>query len=209
MRRQRYFIFNPQNCFGCNGCTSACNNVNNTDSDLLWRTITKLPPHDGDHQTVYLSMSCNHCENPPCLNACPTNSYTKRDSDGVVIHDEETCMGCKYCMMACPYDAIKWNSKSSVVNKCHFCFERLDSNEEPACIKTCFGGALSQEIIEIEDEEKGYSKTMEGVSYKADVNPSIRFVTKELNKIPKRDKSFPPEINIIENKNEERANNAE
>lgn len=205
MSNQRYFIFNADNCIGCYGCAAACKNVNQTDSDELWRSVHKIPPDNGNNNTYYISMSCNHCENPPCLNACPTNSYTKRESDGVVIHNPQTCMGCKYCVMACPYGAIKWNSRLGIVEKCHFCYERLDKGEEPACVKTCFAGALYQ-IVEDDIENKPlYKKEIEGITYLKKVNPSIRFVVKEQKEKQKREKHFPPSIVINqtgENNNE-------
>lgn len=196
MSKQRYFIFNPNNCFGCNGCTAACVNVNQTTSEKNWRTVHKIPPENKKNNTLYISMSCNHCENPPCLSACPTNSYIKRESDGVVIHNSETCIGCKYCMMACPYDAIKWDENLTIVTKCHFCYERLDENEEPACVKSCFAGALSQVLTNDINEIKNISNEIVGVTYIGKVNPSIRFA--KINYMTENKIVFPPEITINE-----------
>ncbi|MFA8341522.1 MAG: 4Fe-4S dicluster domain-containing protein [Rhodothermaceae bacterium] len=200
-RLQRVFVFDSDLCIGCNGCSAACQNINNTTSDLPWRKVHKLPPCDGDNKTFYISMSCNHCENPPCMNACPTNSYTKRESDGVVIHNSETCMGCKYCQMACPYGAIKWNNNQGIVNKCHFCFERLDKDEQPACVQTCFAGALTQQIINIEEMDETHSKEIPGIKYMPDVNYSIRFILKGEKFKPERDEIFPPVVNRKEEPN--------
>jgi Fe-S-cluster-containing dehydrogenase component len=182
---QRYFIFDPSRCFGCYGCVAACANANNTvwqdgpihssSHILLWRSVHKLPPEDGDHHTLYLSVSCNHCEHPPCVKACPANALEKRKSDGVVIHHKEKCIGCRYCQMACPYDAIKWDQSQGVVSKCHFCHERLAQGREPACVETCFGGALGQLVIDSVEVPEDYKKESPGLHHIDSVKPAIRF----------------------------------
>ncbi|MGE5342066.1 MAG: 4Fe-4S dicluster domain-containing protein [Candidatus Omnitrophota bacterium] len=173
---QRFFIFDPNRCFGCNGCSAACANINHTPPGILWRTLHKLPPYDGDHRTVYLSVSCNHCENPPCVKGCPANALEKRQSDGAVIHHKNKCLGCRYCQMVCPYDAIKWDDVSKVVSKCHFCYERLDKGQEPACVETCFGGALKQERINIENIPDSYETESPGLNHVKTIGPCIRFI---------------------------------
>ncbi len=173
---QRIFIFDVGRCFGCNGCVAACANVNHTPAGLLWRTLHKLPPHDGDHRTIYLSVSCNHCENPPCVKGCPANALEKRSSDGVVIHNPDKCLGCGYCRMTCPYDAIKWDEASGLVSKCHFCHERLAEGREPACVETCFAGALKQELVTLGDLPAEYEKESAGLKHIEDIGPAVRFI---------------------------------
>ncbi len=178
MKKQRFFVFEPARCFGCNGCVAACANANGTPVGVLWRTLHKLPPRQGDHHTVYLSVSCNHCENPPCARGCPAKALEKRETDGVVIHHRDKCLGCRYCQMACPYDAIKWDDEGGVVSKCLFCHERLREEREPACVETCFGGALKLETVEDGDIPKGLAelkKESPGLVHLEDIGPSIRF----------------------------------
>jgi anaerobic dimethyl sulfoxide reductase subunit B len=196
---QRLFIFDTARCFGCNGCTAACANANETPGGVLWRTVHKLPPHEGDHRTVYLSVSCNHCENPPCVRGCPANALEKRESDGVVIHHKEKCLGCRYCQMACPYDAIKWHEEAGVVGKCHFCYERLDEGREPACVETCFGGALRTRLAGTDELKELTEKESPGMIYIKAVLPAIRFDGIETapgtnQKLTTDKKPFPPEI---------------
>ena len=176
IKKQRVFIFDVARCFGCNGCVAACANANQTPAGLLWRTVHKLPPHDGDHKTIYLSISCNHCENPPCVKACPANALTKNSSDGVVIHDPDKCLGCRYCQMACPYDAIKWDEASGVVSKCNFCHERLAEGREPACVETCFGGALKQKLVMPGELSSEYETESLGFKHIESIGPAVRFV---------------------------------
>jgi len=173
---QRIFIFDPTRCFGCSGCVAACANANKTPGGLLWRTLHKLPPHDCDNKTIYLSVSCNHCENPPCVKGCPANALEKREKDGVVIHYKEKCLGCRYCQMSCPYDAIKWDEEEHVVSKCIFCFERLDNGEEPACVATCFGSALKQKLVDIDEIKDKYELESPGLKHIEKIGPCIRFI---------------------------------
>lgn len=136
------FAFDPSRCFGCHGCTAACVNVNATPPGLFWRHVHPLPPEPGTSTTTYLSMSCNHCNGAPCAAGCPAEALVKRP-DGLVLHDAERCLGCRYCEMACPYGAIQWDEARQVVSKCHLCAPRLDAGREPACVATCFAGALA------------------------------------------------------------------
>lgn len=176
MIKQHFFIFDPSQCFGCFGCVSACVNVNKTKEH--WRRVFKLPPCNGMSDTLYLSMSCNHCEEPACVKACPTNAMTKRKKDGIVLHTCERCIGCKYCQMACPYGAIEWDEANKTVAKCTMCHERLDRGEEPACVSTCFGGALALKTVDSVEKIDVLSKEMIGFTHYNEAKPSIRFTQK-------------------------------
>jgi Fe-S-cluster-containing dehydrogenase component len=179
---RRIFIFDTTRCFGCSGCVAACANANGTPGGLLWRNLHKLMPFDGDNKTIYLSISCNHCENAPCVKGCPSNALEKRSVDGVVIHHKDKCLGCGYCRMACPYDAIKWDENSGLISKCHFCYERLDRGEEPACVATCFGGALKQKLVNLDEIESVYDKESPGLVHIKSVGPGIRFICRKKEK---------------------------
>lgn len=177
--KRRIFVFDGARCFGCHGCVAACANANRTPPGLLWRLLLKLPPEEGGRRTVYLSLSCNHCLAPPCAAACPSRALEKRPSDGVVIHHESKCIGCQYCRAACPYDAIRWEEEGGVVSKCHFCHERLEEGREPACVETCFAGALSQEVIDPDEEAERFERDASGLIHLPEVGPNIRFVPHE------------------------------
>ena len=190
--KRRIFIFDTERCFGCNGCVAACANANGTPAGILWRTVHKLPPEDGDNRTRYLSMACNHCDNPPCANGCPTGALQKRQEDGVVTHNADICIGCRYCEMSCPYDAIKFIEERGVISKCQFCYERLDEGQTTACVETCFSGALMQVVVESEEELKALSETIEGFDENRKVDPSIRFVNDQTRAELRKD--FPPAV---------------
>jgi len=172
--KQRAFFFAPGRCFGCGGCIAACAAANGTGAAVLWRDLLKLPPAEGDHRTLYLSLACNHCVTAPCVTACPSGALIKRKKDGVVIHRESLCLGCRYCQMACPYDAIRWDEQQRVVSKCNFCYQRLDRGGEPACVETCFGGALSQKILDTDRED--HAKEAPGFTHLEEARPAIRFL---------------------------------
>ena len=183
--KQRVFVFAPDRCFGCLGCTAACAATHETPAGLFWREVLKLPPEDGDHRTVYLSHACNHCEDSPCARACPTGALVKRSEDGVVLHRDWRCIGCRYCQMACPYDAIRYDVARGVVMKCNFCADRLDAGREPACVETCFAGALGQRVIDTDDEPAGLAREAPGFTPITAGRPSIRFVCGPARPLPK------------------------
>jgi molybdopterin-containing oxidoreductase family iron-sulfur binding subunit len=107
------------------------------------------------------AVLCNHCENPPCVRACPTQATFKRDSDGIVLMDFHRCIGCRFCMAACPYGSRSFNFRDprpfinekemnsafptrmmGVVEKCNFCAERLAVGEMPACVEASNGAIV-------------------------------------------------------------------
>ncbi|MCP4679671.1 MAG: 4Fe-4S dicluster domain-containing protein [Deltaproteobacteria bacterium] len=171
------FVFDNTKCFGCMGCIAACSNANSNSPESPWRSLHKLPPEDGRHDTVYLSLACNHCTDAPCVRACPTNAMSRQEDNGVVLHHADRCLGCRYCQMACPYDSIRYNESERVVSKCHFCSDRIAAGKDPACVATCFAGALTCQILENEDEASELEKEVPGFTHYSEARPSIRFKT--------------------------------
>jgi molybdopterin-containing oxidoreductase family iron-sulfur binding subunit len=107
------------------------------------------------------TVLCNHCENPPCVRACPTKATFKRESDGIVLMDFHRCIGCRFCMAACPYGSRSFNFRDprtalddkkinrqfptrmmGVVEKCNFCAERLAEGKMPACVEASKGAIV-------------------------------------------------------------------
>jgi Fe-S-cluster-containing dehydrogenase component len=190
--KQRVFIFATDRCFGCAGCVAACAQENRTPPGLFWRMLDKLPPRDGDHHTLIFSLACNHCASAPCVKACPSGALVKRPRDGVVTLEDARCIGCRYCQMACPFDAIRWDEGRRVVSKCQFCASRLDRGEEPACVETCFGGALTQRVVDLEDEPEGVEREAPGFRHHPEVGPAIRFLHAATSDRLERTAPFPP-----------------
>ncbi len=137
---RRGFDFDAALCVGCNACNAACMLENgfqpDTRSVRQWNSQA-LPLLS----VINLSMACNHCEKPSCLEGCPAMAYTL-DNTGAVIHHQDRCMGCRYCTWRCPYDAPKINESKGFIEKCHFCTERTTDGIEPACVTACPTGAL-------------------------------------------------------------------
>lgn len=158
------FIFDYSKCVGCHACLVACYNENQTVPPISWRTINhfnkeKLPLLGFIHQ----SIACNHCIEAPCLKSCPSGAYSKDLVTGAVIHDANKCIGCKYCIWACPFDAPKYNEAKGVIEKCNFCNSRLKEGKEPACTINCPTGALSFGTVDM-DKPKGFGITQKPIS---------------------------------------------
>jgi len=141
----------------CNECMVACRRENNValHGDRRWDVhwirraqVREKEPPDESWKSVLLM--CNHCEKPPCAQVCPVQATYKRD-DGIVIVDHHRCIGCRYCMVACPYNARYFNYKENpdwpnkdypkrshgVAESCNFCAHLLDQGKKPACVEAC------------------------------------------------------------------------
>lgn len=98
----------------------------------------------------YLPRQCNHCSNPVCMTACPTGALHKTN-DGLVLRDEETCMGDRFCMEACPYKKVYFNYERHVGQQCIGCFPRIEAGVAPACVRQCPGRAVFIGYLDDED----------------------------------------------------------
>ncbi len=132
-------------CIGCQACTMACI-MENAVPENSFRTIVstyvvqQLTAGRTTAGTYMLPRLCNHCEDPACVPVCPVGATFKRD-DGIVVVDGDRCVGCAYCVQACPYDARFINHATNKADKCTFCAHRVDAGLLPACVETCVGGA--------------------------------------------------------------------
>lgn len=147
-------------CVGCRGCQVACKEWNQLPAEsttwqgnyenpsaLKWNTYTKVRFVEGeDNQNFFwrfIKTQCMHCKKPACASACPVGALHKTE-EGPVIYDEHKCMGCRYCMMACPFHVptFEWDRALPLIKKCTFCADRFASNKGPACVQTCPALAL-------------------------------------------------------------------
>ncbi|MBI3014421.1 MAG: 4Fe-4S dicluster domain-containing protein [Candidatus Tectomicrobia bacterium] len=134
-------LIDLRRCLGCHSCAVACKSENDVPLGV-YRTWVKIVEKGSypNVRRVFVPSLCNNCERPVCLSVCPVKA-TYRRPDGIVMIDEHRCIGCKYCMAACPYDARHVNPIKKIVQKCYFCFHRVDAGLVPACVNTCPGGA--------------------------------------------------------------------
>ncbi|MBU0493624.1 MAG: 4Fe-4S dicluster domain-containing protein [Chloroflexi bacterium] len=129
-------IIDTAKCVGCGACVTACNLRNHLPEGQSYVHI--LSEDAGDSK--FLPVQCQHCASPPCAHVCPTNATYVRD-DGVVQIDEKLCVGCKYCMVACPYQARIYDEERGVADKCWLCLDYVLDGKEPACVQACVLGA--------------------------------------------------------------------
>ncbi|TAK85026.1 MAG: 4Fe-4S dicluster domain-containing protein [Betaproteobacteria bacterium] len=139
-------------CVGCQTCTAACKQANGTPPGVQWRRVLDL--ETGEYPEVkraFVPVGCMHCDDPPCMHVCPSTATRKRP-DGIVTIDYDLCIGCGYCMVACPYEARA--KVDGVATKCTFCVDRIDAGlanglkpgvdpeATPACVNSCIAKAL-------------------------------------------------------------------
>ncbi len=147
--QQYRFHFDAVKCVGCRCCEVACNEQNNNPADIKWRRVGEIEGGEFPNFLQMLnSMSCNHCIDPECLRGCPTNSYIKLDN-GIVYHEDESCIGCQYCTWNCPYGVPVFHEERNIVTKCHMCHERLVEGQSPACVQACPAGAIEIEVVDV------------------------------------------------------------
>ncbi len=159
---------------GCRDCIEACHvthnvpNFDNPKDEIKWIWTEPyehtFPGQENEYMKDKLAHSdvlvlCNHCDNPPCCRVCPTQATWKRESDGIVMMDWHRCIGCRYCVAACPYGSRSFNwfdprpvlgelneefptRTRGVVEKCTFCEKRLAEGKQPACVEACPENAL-------------------------------------------------------------------
>jgi Fe-S-cluster-containing dehydrogenase component len=121
-------------CWGCKTCEVACKQENGTAEGVKLITVRENGPVLVDHQLdfIFEVNICRHCEDPPCADACPEEAIAKR-KDGIVVMDDTRCSGCQACIAACPYDAIAFDEKKYIAQKCNLCHHRVDQGLIPAC----------------------------------------------------------------------------
>jgi Fe-S-cluster-containing dehydrogenase component len=130
-------VIDTTKCTGCQACVQACNLRNELADE---QSYIRGEVQGDEHLTWYLMVQCQHCADPPCATVCPTNATYVRD-DAVVLIDEKLCVGCKYCIYACPYDARIYDPARGVADKCWLCLDWVLGGGEPACVQACIPGA--------------------------------------------------------------------
>lgn len=149
---QYRFHFDMKKCIGCKCCEVACNEQNGNPADIRWRRVGEIEAGEYPFtRRFHLSMGCNHCLDAACLKGCPVDAYTKDSLTGIVLHSADACIGCQYCTWNCPYGVPQFNPERGVVGKCDLCHNRLAQGNQPACVSACPQGAISVELVNIEE----------------------------------------------------------
>ena len=177
-------------CFGCQTCSVACKMANNLPKNVIYNHVYT---NDGglmdnaegtypDCKLVYRPFACQHCDNPSCMHVCPTGATQKRE-DGIVWVDPDLCIGCRSCIMACPYQGVRTmieddpeyyldlvvgeadapQHQRGVVEKCTFCYNLIDRGEVPACMQLCPGRA--RYWGDLDDPDSEISQAIAGREY--------------------------------------------
>jgi Fe-S-cluster-containing dehydrogenase component len=155
-------VIDVKRCIGCLTCSLACKVENGTGPGVFWNIVKDQ--EFGEYPNVkriFLPLQCAHCADPPCVKVCRTGASYKR-GDGIVLIDYDKCVGCKYCIEACPYGARCFNENRigyfgadltpyedmvyrkhqvGVAEKCTFCVHKIEKGEQPACVQACVGKA--------------------------------------------------------------------
>ncbi|ABP49989.1 4Fe-4S dicluster domain-containing protein [Pyrobaculum arsenaticum] len=153
-RRRWAMYIDVNKCYGCYACMVACAAENNVPVGVFRTWIERHVTKGGT--VIFVPKQCNHCENAPCVKPCPTGATYKRVEDGLVLVNDELCIGCGACIQACPYGARFFNPVKGVVDKCTFCEHRIYQGKLPACVETCPTGA--RVFGDLNDPESPVSK---------------------------------------------------
>lgn len=200
-KRQWAFLVDLRRCDGCKACTVACQKEHYLPKDQEW--IKVLSETDSEGLKTYFVRLCQMCENPPCLKVCPTAATFKRD-DGVVLIDQSKCIGCRMCMVACPYEARYFNyneplkpptpfsnpmpefpvpQQKGTVGKCILCIHNAEKGKVPYCVDACTMDALYIGDLNSDVMTNGSGMTYQLSKYLYD-NDAYRY-KEELNTSPR------------------------
>ena len=186
-------VIDVAKCADCDACVTACRDENGWTghgrpaTDVQWiRKVSLRDKHTGHAQTA--PLMCQHCEHPPCVDVCPTGASFKRD-DGIVLVDKHICIGCRYCVMACPYGARSFvhepvsGQKPEVprgmgtVESCTLCVHRVDRGQSPACVQACSQAMVFGDLNDPSSEIHRRLKSEPSTQLRADLalNTGVRY----------------------------------
>ena len=203
-------------CVGCQACVTACKGWNDQGygaplsdqnpygSDPSGTFLNRVhsyavQPMDAPAQTVNFPRSCLHCEDAPCVTVCPTGASYKRVEDGIVLVNEDACIGCGLCAWSCPYGAREMDQAAGVMKKCTLCVDRIynenltEEDREPACVRGCPTGARHfGDFADPDSKVSRLSAARGGYALMPDLG------TKPVNRyLPPRPKDIPQEASVL------------
>ncbi len=151
-------LVDPAKCLACKSCELACA-IEHSKSKKLTMAVCEKPlskPRIKIKSAAELGMPilCRHCKDAPCIKACPTKAITRKGKDEPVLIDAKLCVGCKKCIPACPFGAIRMDKGIKKAIKCDLCFERTKGGKYPACVVACPTGALEFKLLDKISDDK-------------------------------------------------------
>jgi len=178
------FYFDLTRCTNCLACVVACKDWHNVPAGpASWIRVKSI--EDGWYPNLrvsFLVQCCYHCADPSCVRVCPIRAIKKRHDNGIVVVDQEACLGkdkCRLCLEACPYDAPQFGAEENAkMQKCDLCLERLLEGLKPICVGACPMRALDAGPIDKLVSIYGGTKEAEGFVYYSELKPSIVFKPK-------------------------------
>lgn len=183
--KQMGFYFDQTRCTGCYTCSVACKDWNDIDAGPEnWMRIIVIEKGKFPNLSLsYLALACNHCADPPCVKACPTNAIIKRESDGIIVVDQELCLGKEECgakcLKVCPWDVPQFNSTiNAKMRKCDLCVERLEKGQQTICVEACPMYALDVDTIENLQKKYGSNTQAIGFQNNKKIKPSVIYKSK-------------------------------
>lgn len=149
-------VIDLETCVGCHACTVSCKMENQVPEGCFNTWVEEWDTGEyPEVSRVKLPKLCNHCVDAPCVEVCPVDA-TFPVEGGIVVVDEEKCIGCKACLSACPYDARYMIEETNKAGKCTFCIQRAEAGLMPACVSTCISHA--RYFGDLNDPESEVSK---------------------------------------------------
>jgi len=149
-------VINIEKCLACKSCEIACALVHSK-SKVLEEAVAESPKPQR-MVTVEpagefgVPIQCRHCEAAPCVEICPTGAIQRQSEEGPVVVEKELCIGCKLCILICPFGVLRIGSEGRAIIKCDMCLERMEEGQEPACVEACPTKALK--LVSLEEVTK-------------------------------------------------------
>jgi len=149
----KVILVHERRCLACKSCTIACAMAHSEAETLVEALAADSPPRARVHVEPLadhgVPLQCRHCDDAPCVAICPTGALGRTGPEQPVLLDKTLCIGCGFCLVACPFGVIERAPDGKAMIKCDLCFERTRAGQEPACVAACPTGAL--EFVEIDE----------------------------------------------------------